>query len=386
MSTNALLRGFRPGFAVGLFVTLFSAGQARAQLHYSANVLGYVDANFVAGSNLMTNPLFAFDNSISNLLRDVPVGSRFVPWDRATQQFGPANQRTAGGWITPEATLLAPDGGFLVLPAATKVSFVGQAWSGVRGPRCLTYPQGESLFGWLPASCCALDCDVLGTPPYTDLTTVSRWNRQAQAFEDSMYWQEFGWFPNDPEPLAPDESVLFTIFDSFTAKSPFASSLQDYPVPAQVPSASMVQPQRDGTNFIFRWSSTNEAPYAVFCSTNLRVVNWTLAGRGTATPTGGVCTVTVASTNRHAYYRLQPDWGATTTPVLLMGHRNSSSSFSFQFYAPAAATYTVEQTSSMTNPTWSTVTSLAAGPSNIVAVVDNAATGSVRYYRVTYLE
>jgi len=150
----------------------------------------------------------------------------------------------------------------------------------------------------------------------------------------------------------------------------------------------MIQPQRAGTNFIFSWASASNMNYAVFCSTNLHVVNWRLVDRGTATPANGVCTVTFGSTNTYAFYRLQPDW-STTPPVwplvlLPVGHRNNFSSFSFQFYAPTNATYTVERTVSMFNPTWFTVTNLSAGPSNIVAVVDGAATNASRYYRVRY--
>jgi hypothetical protein len=155
--------------------------------------------------------------------------------------------------------------------------------------------------------------------------------------------------------------------------------------PTCVPSAKMIQPQRAGTNFTFSWSSVSNTSYAVFCSTNLRMVNWRLVDRGTATSSNGSCTVTFGNTNAYAFYRLQPDWANGPWPVILpVGHRFNFSSFSFQFYAPTTATYTVERTLSMASPTWFTVTNLSAGPSNIVSVVDASATDASRYYRVRY--
>ena len=381
---NALRLPIR--FCLRVFVSVIALAwaSARAQPIYSANILGYVDADFVAGSNLIANPLFALDNTISNLLRNVPNGSSFIPWDRAAHQFGPTNQRTAGSWSAPLNTLVAPDGGFLVLPAATRVSFVGQTWRSVPGPGCVNYPIGESLFGWFPASCCGLDCDLIGVPPVTEGTTVSKWNRVTQAFVEATYYDGFGWIPSDPSPFALDESALFHVENAFDARSPFLAGLQDVPVPTHVPSATMIQPQRTGTNFTFSWASASNMSYAVFCSTNLHVVNWRLVDRGTATPSNGVCTVTFGSTHPYAFCRLQPDWGGSWSPVLLAGRRSSSSNFSFQFYAPTGTTYTVERALSPVNPTWFTVTNLSAGPSNIVAVVDASATDPVRYYRVRY--
>ena len=389
MNASGLLVACRWSALVILVATGWSA--ARAQTIYSVNVLGYVDANFVAGSNLIANPLFALDNTISNLLRDVPDGSYFLPWDRPAAQFGPTNLYTAGAWSSPLATLVAPDGGFLVLPSATKVTFVGQHWGSVAGPPCLTYPRGESIWSWLPQQCCAFDCDLLGAPPYTEGDSVAYWNRQTQGFELTYYWGEgIGWIPSSPQPFAPDEAGLFSIASTyFSVKSPFLpTGFPGDPVATHVPSARMIQPRRTGTNFTFSWAG-GTMNYAVFCSTNLRVVNWQLVDSGTAASTSGVCTVTFGGTNPYAFYRLQPDWSTTPLPVLPpvllpVGHRNSFSSFSFQFYAPTNATYTVERTVSMFNPVWLTVTNMSAGPSNIVAVIDGTATNASRYYRVRY--
>ncbi len=387
MNALRLLVACRLPALVIIIATGWSALRAQSPI-YSVNTLGYVDANFVAGSNLIANPLFAVDNTISNLLRDVPNGSSFIPWERGLQQFGTTNRKTGGIWSSPLATLVAPDGGFLVLPSAMKVAFIGRPWSDVGGPGCLTYPSGNSVLSWLPQRCCALDCDVGGPfTGYSDETTIVRWNRQGQTYFDPYtYYEGLGWVPADPTPFAPDEAALFQVSTPFTARGPFLGNFsQGTPLPTQAPSATMVQPQRAGTNFTFRWASASNTSYAVFCSTNLLVVNWRLVDHGAATSVNGVCTVSFGSTNTYAFYRLQPDWAAAPWPVVLpVGHRSSFSSFRFQFYAPTNATYTVERTISLLNPTWSTVTTLSAGPSNIVSVVDGSATDSSRYYRVRY--
>lgn len=357
---------------------------ARAQSIFSANALGYVDVSFVAGSNLIANPLFADDNSVSNLLRDVPNGSYFIPWNRSSQRFEPTNHYTAGGWTYPVATFVAPDGGFLVLPSAHSLSFVGQPWPATSGPGCLTYPGGDSVFGWLPTTCCAFDCDVLSPPPYTDSTAIKKWNRQTQTFgEPCIYFEGFGWIPSTPSALAPDESALFTISTPFTARGPFAGLLGGSPVPTRRPSSVMIQPQRIGTNFTFQWASASNANYAVFASTNLNTVQWRLVQAGVATPANGLAAVTVSGQDQRVFYRLQPNLALSPAPVLLGGTRRSNQ-FSFQFYAPAATNYIVERGPTFPSGPWQIVTNLTAGPSNIVGVADRAATANTAYYRVRY--
>ena len=93
---------------------------AWAQSRFSVNAVGYVDANFVAGSNLVANPLNAGNNTISNLFRGVPHGSVCLPWDRNSAAFAVSNTYHAvSGWTDPSATVVIPNGGFLRLPSAT---------------------------------------------------------------------------------------------------------------------------------------------------------------------------------------------------------------------------------------------------------------------------
>ena len=66
----------------------FGIGPAAAQERFSANAIGYVDASFSAGSNLVANPLNAGNNTISNLFCGVPEGSVFLPWDPDVVPYG----------------------------------------------------------------------------------------------------------------------------------------------------------------------------------------------------------------------------------------------------------------------------------------------------------
>src|SRR5678816_3680356 len=76
------------------------------QTRYSLNTVGYVDARFYAGSNLMANPLKASNNSIARLMGSLPAGSFYLPWNQASPGFGPTNYLTEQGWTDPSATLL----------------------------------------------------------------------------------------------------------------------------------------------------------------------------------------------------------------------------------------------------------------------------------------
>ena len=349
----------------------------RAQSVFSINALGYVDASFVAGSNLIANPLFAGDNTVSNLFRGVPDGTSFLPWNRAAATFGPTNRySSANGWTEPSATLVAPDGGFLVLPLATNVSFVGQPWAIIPGSTCLTFPVGESVWSFIGSP--SPSCGVIGGNPNN--FSVFKWIPQSQHYD--VYTYLFGaWDPSAPTPLASFESALFTSPGSFSSRGPFAGSIGQSPVPKGLPWVDLQNPQRIGSNFTFRWPATSNVNYAVFCSTNLNTVFWQLVHQGTATPSGGMAIVTIPSTNSLAYYRVLPNFGSAA--VLLGGHRGTTT-FGFQFYAPVATNYIVERTSTLDAFAWESVTNVFAGSSNVVAVLDNLATNATGYYRIRY--
>ena len=365
---------------VGASLPLPSCG---AQPVYSVNALGYVDANFVAGSNLIANALFAGDNSVSNLFRGVPDGSIFLPYDRGSETFSPTNRFTLGsGWSDPSATFLAPNGGFLWLPKATKISFVGQPWSVIPGPLCLNFSEHE-VYGWFPPPnrCGIFDCDCTGSVGQ-DGDTVLTWNPHTQSYTIATYIDGLGWVPAAPV-FGVTDSIHFYVFGSFTARSPFMGT--GGPTPQKLPWLNLRNPERNGTNLTFRWPSTSNVNYAVFSSTNLNIVSWQLMQEGTATPAEGVATISISGSNSAAYYRVLPQFGAST---VLLGGARGTSNFTFQLYAPAATNYFIQRAPWLNFPTnsspWQTITNITAGPSNIVNIVDTTATADTGYYRVYY--
>jgi hypothetical protein len=362
---------------MGVWLTPASS---RAQFTYSVNAVGYVDANFVAGSNLISNPLFAGDNTLASLFKNVPDGTVFLPWDQAAKTFRPTNRFTFGsGWSDPSAVFLAPNGGFLWLPTATKISFAGQPWSIIPGP-CLNYPAGESVFSWFSPFRCFSDCAC--NEYFQDGDALITWNRETQTYrQPATYTQGNGWEPFTV--LDVTESAHFITGRAFNANGPFKASFLGGPIPQGLPLLDLRNPVRSGDNLTFNWLSTSNVNYAVFCSTNLNTGVWQLVQQGTVTPSNGVASVSVPGTNSGAYYRVLPQFGAS---VVLLGGTRGASTFTFQLYAPVATNYIIERTENGDGgpAPWQFVTNVTAGPSNIVSVVVTTPTASKGYYRALH--
>src|SRR5262245_28579390 len=81
MKTMRLLH--KVPFPLAAIFVLVAGGltQVLAQPRYSANFVGYRDADFFAGSNLVANPFDAGNNTLSNLFAGVPSGSYFLHWN-----------------------------------------------------------------------------------------------------------------------------------------------------------------------------------------------------------------------------------------------------------------------------------------------------------------
>src|SRR5689334_7318535 len=75
------------------------AGPVLAQV-YTINIVGYVNLPFVAGNNLIGNPLDQPDNSLNNIfsLSTVPDGSTLTKWDAQAHQFLPSSIFSGGSW------------------------------------------------------------------------------------------------------------------------------------------------------------------------------------------------------------------------------------------------------------------------------------------------
>src|SRR5688572_32226973 len=87
-----------------LIPILLSSSAAFGQTRYSMNVVGYYDAQFVAGSNLVANPFDAGDNTISNLFAGLPDGSViYSGWNSGLGGFGLTNKFASGVWTDGSA-------------------------------------------------------------------------------------------------------------------------------------------------------------------------------------------------------------------------------------------------------------------------------------------
>jgi hypothetical protein len=111
-------------------LVLMLAARTYAQV-YQTNVVGYVNLNFMAGSNLFSNPLetVAYDNSLSEIFqaytnRNPPEGTIISLWNPVTLQFGTNSTFTNGAWTTN--LVLPPGTGALVFaPSPFVTTFEG---------------------------------------------------------------------------------------------------------------------------------------------------------------------------------------------------------------------------------------------------------------------
>ena len=351
-------------------IFLFVAGgltQVLAQTRYSANVVAYRDADFVAGSNLVANPFDSGNNTLSNLFAGVPSGSFFLHWNPLSRTFGPTNQFTdQAGWTAGAATLSLGQGGFLWLPTPKRITFVGQPWP----PSCITFLMGEQVIGFMPQHSCGLcagvnDCFI--SPP--EDTFVQKWDRQGQHW--SVYHHlnaELGWYPDFVAPtLAPDEAAVFFFPSQLTARYPGFYGLQ--PV-------RLGGPSREGTNFTFRFLSTGGESYSVQRSSNLNTGPWRTILTETASPINGVITVTVpAESNDAAFYRLYA--------LRLLNPSRAGNEFQFQFHAEEGIQYRVSRSTALMGEPWMPILNID-GTDALVTATDSAATIPTAYYRVEY--
>src|SRR6185503_8081155 len=117
---------------------------------------------------------------------------------------------------------LAPDTGFLWLPSTRRISFVGNVWSSISGPGCLTY-SGDIFSGWFPVRSCALCEDPENCPPeFLEGDLVLGWDRVNQVYTNPYeYYDGLGWLPSEPV-FGPTEGVRIL---SFRPGGPFSFPL-----------------------------------------------------------------------------------------------------------------------------------------------------------------
>jgi hypothetical protein len=351
------------GLAGILALTINLPGSAApAQVKYSINMIGYVDARFVAGSNLIANPLMATDNAISNLLRAVPVGSTYLPWNPASSQYEPVHEFTSvGGWTPGQTQLRRLDAGFLVLPEARTISFVGEPWPAT----CVQVRPGFTVTGAVPkyqCGFCVTDCTI----NWPDVQFI-RWDREQQKFVSSDPELEPWWAPSAPS-LLPDEAVVFFSF----GPQPLMGRSFGY---GQVRGLTLLNPERRGADFYFEFSAFEGLSYSVQRSGDLASDRWQTVFSDVTRAAGAYIGVTVPMAGEGGFFRLY-------SPRLVQPIRTGSQ-FQFQFHGDQGVQYTVQRSASLETPAWTTVQQMT-GTDRTITVTDAEATGPVGYYRLMY--
>ena len=344
---------------------------------FSANVVGYVDLQLYPGSNLVANPLNAASNTVGALFGSVPGGSMFLPWNQGTESFGPTNHFSkASGWSNPDELLVQPNGGFLIVTAATKLSFHGIPWWITPGPRCVEYPSGESVSSWFwPVVIFDAPC-VSGIP---DGTTIIQWNPESQRYNDGKtYFGGFGWVPAEPV-ISPGTAFRINSPGAF-ATPRVSPSLLFWPDTALAhgrPSGVIQNMGRSGPDMTFQLDAGTTNGYSLLSSANLHSGVWQILEQGSIAPV----TFRIPATNSLRFFKVHPRY-VGPSPYLISRTRTGSA-FSFDFFAPSNATYQVQRSADpMTS--YHTITNVPADAETLVTVTDGGATGAAGYYRVVY--
>jgi hypothetical protein len=156
MRTKTLLLTAVLGVA-GVASTMAQSGAV-----YSQNTVGYVTLNLPVGFSLIANPLNATTNDLNSILTNVPAGTIVYTYS-PTGGYAPSTFR--GGVWHPDQNLNPGSGAFILLTAASTVTFVGQVPTGSLSQ---PVPVGFSLQAIpIPVSVNLDSTNVTGTPLLT---------------------------------------------------------------------------------------------------------------------------------------------------------------------------------------------------------------------------
>jgi hypothetical protein len=358
MNSKRFLRAGRFQLFLAVMSVLLPVGWVSAQSRYSLNIAAYVDANFAAGSNFVTNPVNAEDNTVGHLLKDMPNGSLLTTWDPSTQSYGPTNvYNQPAGWSDPGATFNYPNGALLLLPAAKQVTFVGEV-HGVSGLlSCINFGPYFTLSGVLPRAPC-------GSCYYY--------------YSFSGGWVDGNFNPANPQ-IDPDESAFFFFPQSFAAAAPVGS-------PISHTNTQLGRARYNGSALAFDFSTSNTTAYALLGRTNASSAPWQVVQKGSATSTAGVVSISVPNaTNKMGFYQMVGSFASSN--AFFLYETRGDANFQGHFYAPVTANYELQRVLVLTNPvtqTWQTVATVSGVASNVVTVTDSTATASRGYYRLRY--
>jgi hypothetical protein len=99
---------------------LLVSASAFAQQTYSVNVVGYNKVTLIEDKYNMfsTAWLHGTDNTIEDLLGDLPSGTTVLIWDSGSQSYLPSIGKTRGGWDAGATNVIERGSAVFVLPPA----------------------------------------------------------------------------------------------------------------------------------------------------------------------------------------------------------------------------------------------------------------------------
>jgi hypothetical protein len=159
---------------------------ASAQV-YSVNVVGYINVDVPVGFSMIANQLDSGDNTVANLMPEVPEGTTLYKFVPATGAYS-ANSFEFGEWANPAMTLEPGEGAFISTAEAFTALLVGEVKQGALSTPLV---QGFQIVASQVPQAGAVD-SVLGFVP-EEGDTVYRFNNATGSYASATY--EFGeWF------------------------------------------------------------------------------------------------------------------------------------------------------------------------------------------------
>src|ERR1051326_4658796 len=178
---------------------------------YSVNAVGYVNKTVTKNTfALLSNPLNASNNSVSNVLANVPDGTALYMWDTGTKSFKiDSFDSTFGGWQSLGSSNVNPGSGFFIKAPAdqdVKLTFVGEVPQGT-GANALTTPL---VPGFQIVSSQVPQAGTLTDLGYTvqDQDTVYQFDTTKQGYNIFAYDATFGSWSPDLKPVDVGEAVF----------------------------------------------------------------------------------------------------------------------------------------------------------------------------------
>jgi hypothetical protein len=153
--------------AAAILAAGLASSMAQANV-YSLNVVGYVNASYVAGFNAAANPLVGSpDNTLNTVLSGtgVPDNTIVFTWDTALQDFSPTlpTYVAGSGTWSPNASVIQGQGFFVLAPSAFTHTWVGEVkqgttttpiapgFNGIASPAPIAGDTAAVLAGMVPA-------------------------------------------------------------------------------------------------------------------------------------------------------------------------------------------------------------------------------------------